>query len=266
MESTCKVGPISFLEFIWIEKMFEKQFELRYFEMGQQGEASPVTILTLLEEAAADHCLSIGYSLYDLLEKGIGWVLLSGCMVMERYPEYKEKITIRTWLSELGTCRGTRENIILDEQGAVIGRARGFWLFFNIKRRRPARIFDEILERWTINSKECLKNKDQQKIEPIKAAKYKKEFLVHRYDMDSNEHVNNLRYLQWAMEAIPDEIINNCYLHTIDGCFVGEAQYGHTIESLTEQDGRKKNFTHTIRDLNSKKVCSTARTVWKDRL
>ncbi|NGP88735.1 hypothetical protein [Fodinibius halophilus] len=64
--------------------MYKKQFDLRYFEMGQHGEATPVTILTLLEEAAADHCLSIGYSLYDLLEKGIGWGLLSERMKMNQ--------------------------------------------------------------------------------------------------------------------------------------------------------------------------------------
>jgi acyl-ACP thioesterase len=84
--------------------------------------------------------------------------------------------------------------------------------------------------------------------------------------MDSNEHVNNLRYLQWAMESIPEEIRDRYYLHTIDGHFIGEAQYGHTIESLTEPEDEGKIFTHTIRDIESKKVCSTARTVWKDRI
>ena len=66
--------------------MFKKQYELRYFEMNQYGEASPLTILTLLEEAAADHCLSIEYGLYDLMQQDIGWVLLGGYMQMERYP------------------------------------------------------------------------------------------------------------------------------------------------------------------------------------
>jgi len=245
--------------------MFEKQFELRYFEMDRHGQASPVTMLTLLEETAADHCLSIGHSLYDLLQQGIGWVLLSGRMVMERYPLYKEKITIRTWLSDFRTIRGIRENIIFDEQGGIIGRAKGLWLFFDIKRRRPARIFDEILERWTINPDESIKD-DIQEIKTLKTARYRNEFLVHRYDMDSNEHVNNLRYLQWAMESIPEEIRDRYYLHTIDGHFIGEAQYGHTIESLTEPEDEGKIFTHTIRDIESKKVCSTARTVWKDRI
>lgn len=242
--------------------MFEKQFDLRYFEMGRHGEATPVTILTLLEETAADHCLSIGHCLYDLLEKDIGWVLLSGRLVMERYPAYKEKITVRTWLSGFRTFRGTRENLIYGEEGTIIGRAKGNWLFFDIKRRRPARIFDEILERWAVHPHKSI-DVDSTEVNALDSALHRNEFVIHRFDMDSNEHVNNLRYLQWAMESVPDDIIDNCYLHTIDGNFVGEAQYGHTIESLAEPSDREKTFVHTIRDLDEDQVCSTARTVWK---
>ena len=54
-----------------MENYFEKVFDLRYFEMDKFGEASPTTILTLLEETAADHCYSIGHSLYDLLEQNV---------------------------------------------------------------------------------------------------------------------------------------------------------------------------------------------------
>lgn len=103
------------------------------------------------------------------------------------------------------------------------------------------------------------------KIETIEEAIYSNHFSVHRFDMDSNEHVNNLRYLQWAMESIPDEIVDNYFLSTIDGNFVGEAQYGQTIESLTDPAEEEKTFNHTLRNQENKQVFSTAKTVWKNR-
>ena len=127
-----------------MKKYFEKKFELRYFEMNNFGEASPTTILALLEETAADHCYSIDYSLYDLQKQNIGWVLLSGVIRMERYPIYKEKIIIRTWLSTYSSIRGFRENLLYDENRNIIGRSRGLWLFFDTKRRRPIQILDKI--------------------------------------------------------------------------------------------------------------------------
>ena len=70
--------------------MFEKQFELRYFEMNEHGEASPATVLTLLEETASDHCSFINHSLYQLIKQNIGWVLISGIMKIDRYPRHKK--------------------------------------------------------------------------------------------------------------------------------------------------------------------------------
>ena len=79
---------------------FDQSYNLRYFETNKHGMASPTTILTLLEETAAEHCNNIGYDLYNLENQNIGWVLISGIIDMTRYPKYKENITIRTWLSK----------------------------------------------------------------------------------------------------------------------------------------------------------------------
>ncbi|NOQ91371.1 MAG: acyl-ACP thioesterase [Flavobacteriaceae bacterium] len=249
-----------------MENYFDKKFELRYFEMNEFGEASPTTILTLLEETAADHCYSIDYDLYDLIDQNIGWVLVSGVMNMERYPNYKEKITIRTWLSSYSTVRGIRENIIYDEQNNIIGTAKGLWIFFDIKRRRPVEIFDEIKNSWSSCKEESVKYNVVKKIAAIDTAKFMKDFDVNKFDVDMNEHVSNLRYLQWSLESVPDEIIENYYLHTLEGRFIGEAHYGDSIRSLTESDVDKNSFVHTIKAQSNNQVFVTAKTIWKKRL
>jgi acyl-ACP thioesterase len=245
-----------------IKNYFNKQFELRYFEMNEYAVASPMTILTLLEETAADHCYLINHSLYQLAEQNVGWILISGFMQMERYPNYKEKITIRTWLSKYSTTKGFRENIIYDEHDNIIGRAKGLWVFFDIERRRSIKIFDDIKNRWSFYNEECINENITKKINAIDFANYKTKFKVNRYDTDMNKHVNNIRYLQWVIESIPDEIINNYYLYSIDGRFIAEAQYGDTIISLTKEDIIGKSFFHTIKIQGSNKVCATAKTVW----
>jgi len=248
-----------------LDNYFEKQIELRYFEMNKFGEASPTAILTLLEETAADHCLSINQSLYDLEKQNIGWVLLSGFMKMERYPIYKEKITIRTWLSGYSAIKGIRQNIIYDEQKNIIGRAKGLWVFFDIKRRRPIQILDSIKEKWSHYDEECVNHDIIAKIKAIDSSTKIKEFMINRYDVDSYQHVNNIRYLQWLMESIPEEIFDNYFLHSIDGRFISEAQYEDTIISYTEKDDAENSFAHTIKTKSNNKVCATAKTLWGKR-
>ena len=47
-----------------------------------------------------------------------------------------------------------------------------------------------------------------------------KSFPVNRYDIDSNNHVNNVRYMQWLMESIPDEFFNKARMQNIQGSFL----------------------------------------------
>jgi medium-chain acyl-[acyl-carrier-protein] hydrolase len=233
--------------------------------MNKFGESSPTIILALLEETAADHCYSINHSLYDLMKQNIGWVLVSGVMKIERYPKYKENIIIRTWLSGYSAIKGIRENIIYDENFNIIGRAKGLWVFFDIKRRRPIQILDDIKEKWSFCNEESINYDIIKKIEAIDSAKYTKEFKVNRFDVDTNQHVNNIRYLQWALDSIPDEIIDNNYLHSIDGRFIAEAQYGDEITSFTDRYIRDNSLVHTVKTHNNK-ICATAITLWKARV
>ena len=245
------------------DNYFDKQFELRYFEMNKLGLATPTIILGLLEETAADHCYVINHSLFDLVQKNVGWVLVSGTFQMERYPNYKEKITIRTWLSKYSSITGYRENIIFDENQQIIGRAKGLWVFFDIEKRKPIPIFNDIKEKWSYFNKEAIASNIKKKIAPIEFPDYTEQFKVHRYDTDTNKHVNNIRYLQWVIESIPEEIVDTHFLHEIDGRFIAEAQYGDTVLSITEKQIQENTFGHTIKIKGSETICATANTIWK---
>ena len=242
---------------------FDKQFELRYFEVNKLGLATPTIMLALLEETAADHSHSIGHSLFDLLEKNAGWVLVSGILQMIRYPNYKEKITIRTWLSHYSFIKGYRENIIYDEKNNIIGSAKGLWVFFDIDKRKPIPIFNEIKEKWSCLNEDSIHRDIKKKIIAVDSPHHTKQFRVNRYDTDANKHVNNIRYLQWVIESIPEEITDNFFLHEIDGRFIAEAQYGDTVLSLTQELEENNSFAHTIKIKGSDTICATAKTIWK---
>jgi len=98
---------------------------------------------------------------------------------------------------------------------------------------------------------------------PLFKFDYELEFKVNRYDTDMNKHVNNIKYLQWVLESVPEDIINNYYLHSIDGRFIAEANYGQTILSLTKNDIENESFIHTIKTKGDDKVCARAKTIWR---
>lgn len=245
-----------------MDTFFEKEFELRYFEMNKFGVASPTAILTLLEETAAEHCLSINYSLYQLEKQHIGWVLVSGTIEMERYPAYKEKIKIKTWLSNYSTIKGYRENLIYDQENNIIGRAKGLWVFYDILKRRPAAIYEDIKTKWHFNSQSSIDVNIDKKIIPIQHSRPEVEFNVYKLDIDGNNHVSNIRYLHWLMESLPEDLMDTYYLKTLNGRFVAEAKYGDTVEVYLKEEDKEYSFLHTIKSKKENKPCAIAQTVW----
>lgn len=244
---------------------FEKQYELRYFEMNKFGDATATAISTLLEETAAEHCLEIGYSLYDLKRKNIGWVLISGAIEMDRYPRYKEKITIRTWLSGYSLVKGYRENIILDETGNILGKARGMWVFYDIKKRRPIAIPEDIKKKWpAISEKSSEMDLDKKLINPNSKVPLV-EFNVYNLDIDGNNHVNNIKYLHWLIESLPRHLMDNYFLKSLNCRFLSEVYYGDTIRVFIEEGDVPNTFFHSVNSKQGEKICANAVTVWEKR-
>ncbi|MDR0463840.1 MAG: hypothetical protein LBG94_01850 [Treponema sp.] len=240
---------------------FNTNFRLRYFDMNKHGEATPTAILALLEEAAAEHCHDIDYSLYSLEKQNIGWVLVSGTIDMVRYPRYKEKIFIRTWISNYSLIRGYRENIIYDEAGAEIGKASGIWVFYDIEKQKPVPIFEEIKTRWGFNP-EIAQDVELDKIRVLEAGDEKAEYDINRSDVDSNKHVNNIRYFHWLIESLPDDILDNYSLKRINGKFFHGAYFGEKIKVYYRDETEDKMFLHTMRSNIDDRLLAAAHTTW----
>jgi acyl-ACP thioesterase len=230
--------------------------------MNKHGTASPTTILTLLEETAADHCYAIGHSLYSLESRNIGWILISGSITMNRYPKYKETIQIQTWISKFSLVKGYRENIIIDNTGCVIGNAKGIWAFYDIQNRKPVPVFEDIKTKWGIKP-DISTEINMDLINLITKDRPETEFDVYRSDVDSNKHVNNIRYFHWLIESLPDEILDEYLLKTINAKFYSEAKYGEKIQVYVDSDLENNTFTHTMKSNFDNKLLAAAHTKWK---
>jgi acyl-ACP thioesterase len=241
---------------------FDKKYELRYFEMNKYGMATPTAILTLLEETAAEHSHNIGYSLYNLERQNIGWVLISGAIDMLRYPAYKENITIRTWASKYTLLKGFRENLIIDDSGEIIGKAKGVWVFYDIEKKKPVPIFDEIKSKWGVNQ-EVSQEIDTDRIKIIDDGERPLEYAVYKSDVDNYKHVNNIRYFHWLIESLPDEISDNYILKKVTAKFYSDAKYGEKIQIHVKNEMEQNMFLHTMKSSLDNRLLAAAHSSWE---
>lgn len=241
--------------------LFVKEYDIRYKDVNDRQEATPVSILNFVEETAADHCAFIGKNVYDLQKQGIGWVLYAGCFHMDHYPRYRERIKIETWISMFRGFMGHREYRVLSEDGNLYGGFRGLWLYFDLEKRKPIPVDKVYYEKWPLRNNLAIDQEIISSKKRIENPDIEKSFSVNRYEIDSNNHVNNVHYMLWLMESIPDIFYEKAKLQYIQGTFIRETTYNRHVNSECKIVSPNK-LLHTVTEKESGTLLATASTTW----
>ncbi|MEG6520725.1 acyl-[acyl-carrier-protein] thioesterase [Desulfotomaculum sp. 1211_IL3151] len=249
------------------EKHHQKEFEVHYYEVNQYQEATPVSVLNYLEETAIAHSEAVGLGLNRLKSEGIAWVLNRWRVQMERYPQWNEKIIVETWPSHFERFYATRQFYIKDIKGKILGRATSLWIFLNIEKKRPLRIPAEYMLTYGLESQGVFEDPFSE-LYNLENPEVFKEFYVRRSDIDTNEHVNNTKYMEWVLETVPAEIYKNHILQSFEVIYKKEVGLGSIISAASQpiEELGKPTFAHTIKEKNQDYHLALAETRWVKRI
>lgn len=251
-----------------------RAFSPRYYEMNRWGETTPLTMLSLFEETAFSHCDVSGWDVYRLRNAGYGWILIRGGFSMERYPAYREHFTIETWLSASRHFYGNREFIVRGGDGTPIGTAHSLWVFYDLEHRKPVKVLDDILAVWAPDPDRTIPRDEDVAAPAITSMDRERSYDVRLHDIDTNGHVNNVNYLEWALEAVPQDVQDGSVLATVEGAYLHEVKYGQRVRPALEQmpGGPGRCFRHAVfAEATAEEAPGTptlvarARSAWKPR-
>lgn len=215
-------------------------------------------------ETSSYHSDSLGVGVKELRMKNYGWMLNRWRVKIYRYPVVKEKIVVETWTSSFDKFYATREFKIYDVNNNEIGKATTLWIFLDINKKRPIRIPKEFNQIYNIVDERLLH--DFYDFSPDFPIEKTIDFHVRKSDIDYNNHVNNVKYLNWILEPVPDSIESNCILSEFDILYKREVTYGKLIVSAIDKGdftGDNVEFLHKIMDSHNDSVNTYARTKWK---
>lgn len=232
--------------------IFEEEFKVRASEVNVKKEATLPAICNLLQEIAGNHARRLQFDITDLQQQELTWVLHRLRLQLDRFPRWREHITIRTWPSGGDGLRAHRDFIILDEEKNVLGRALSYWLILDIQNRRPIRIPENILNSVPRDSEHVLPV-DKENFTEIANHDSHQNFTVRRSDLDLNRHVNNVRYVEWALSCLPEDHKTSDF----DIKFLGEAHLNEEVVAKAQITNSHKRYE--IRRSSDKKILALAR-------
>lgn len=244
-----------------VPPIFES-FKIRSSEVHSNGLITFPAIGTFLQEIAGDSAQQLGFSIEQLIEKKITWVLTRLKIELEDYPKWREHIQVETWPSGYDRMVATRDFRIWNAKKECVGKATSIWMLLDLTTRRPVNVESVLAEFARENPDRALIIHRDDRLETVENSTECKYFNVRFGDLDLNNHVNNVHFMEWALEAIPDKVRKSQKLQSIDIQFRAECFYGDRIESQAESITENK-IRHFLKRESDQKEVARAETTWK---
>ncbi|GKX68468.1 acyl-[acyl-carrier-protein] thioesterase [Inconstantimicrobium mannanitabidum] len=225
---------------------YEKEYEINYYNVDSKGNLKITSIADFLCDVGMHQSEQLGVGIEALTNDNIAWVFYKYDIQVIRYPNLNEKVYVSTEAAAMKKFYAYRNYSIKDAEGNVVITGRGIFLLIDIEKRRAIRVPDAMGKVYDCNGESFdIDNLDKKFEQEIS-----REFFVRYSDIDTNGHVNNTRYMEWALEVVPRDIFDTCNMSRIKVNFLKEIQYGHKINSeariIHEDD--KYTIHHRITD------------------
>lgn len=216
-------------------KEFTKSYEIHYYDVSSDLKCKLTSLIDFICDIGTQQSEKVNIGLSYLNEKRYGWVFYKYDINVYRYPLFGEIISITTKVTGIRTFYGPREYVIKDQKGNIIADGKALFFLINIDKRRPVRVPHEIFEAYGIEKNSSCKI-DTEKLKKPETIDYQNDFYIRHSDIDTNKHVNNVRYVEWALETVPSDILDNYEIRNIKVLFEKETKYGDKITATAKID------------------------------
>lgn len=210
--------------------MFSKEYEFRYSDLDRRGEIKPCSVIDLLQDISIEHCASIGYPTEKLMELQIACLLDGWRIWFDKKLSPYEKVTVKTGIMSVSAIETLRKYEIW-QGGECKIIASAAWFTVDTSKMRIIRVPDAFKNDFESISEEdnglpVIRFKPEKDIEAVDNTK------VERRDLDTNNHMNNVKSAQVCVDGLPEDFSFN----TISIKYRKELSFGEEIEICRKTD------------------------------
>lgn len=164
------------------------------------------TIVKLLENAGNAHSDRAGDGVLDAVKSQKVWVLTDWKVKMMEFASYGQEIKVITWSQTVNQIFNVARDFEIYADNKLIGQATTRWVILDLQTGRPCKIEPSLIEKYQPEEKSLFEEKKLDKIPLAENITSEIKFKTRKSDFDFNDHVHNLTYIDYAFEALPQEI------------------------------------------------------------
>ena len=211
--------------------VFTHTFEIGFRDVGKSNKLTNRALIGFLEDIAGMHSNAVGLGLNDISTTGLSWILLNWKVRVFKRPIYGQKILVKTWSRKAEKFYTYRDFEVFDESNNLLAIATTKWLLLNAKTKGIEKITDDVINRYESQNVPVFKDEfEVNKITDPKVYDACFSYNIQRKDIDINDHMHNVYYLDLAYEALPDEVYKNCKFDNFEIMYKKEIKFGESVK------------------------------------
>lgn len=179
---------------------------VRYSETRPDGRMSLHALMNYLQDCSTFQSEELGVGVEALHRIGRAWMLASWQIRIDRYPVFREEITIGTKATEHDRLIAQRNFFIKDREGNFLVKANSCWTYVDRETGHAQLLTEECLSPYGQEPPLDMPMAPRKIRLPKGEAKEGASLAVTKEHLDSNEHVNNGQYVRIAENALPGAV------------------------------------------------------------
>lgn len=207
--------------------------EVLAFQAGAGGRLTLPWLCAVFQDGAERDASALGVGIPEMAAGGLVWVLQRLRAEIAELPRFGETFTLVTWPAGAERLLARREFELTSGDGRALARATSRWVVVDREARKPVRPPEGVRRLVPEARPPALEGPLPDLPARPEAFRWEKRFEVLRRDLDVAGHANNTRYVEWALETLPDAIAEGAEPRLLDIVFRREAVRGDVVLART---------------------------------
>ncbi len=181
--------------------MYSYKSRIRYSELDESGHLRLESLLDYFQDCSTFQSEDIGLGVDCLKKRHLIWVMSSWQIVVERYPDLCEWVTIGTIPYDFKGFLGFRNFLMTDEEGRRLACANTIWSLLDTRTGMPVKAPEDMQEKYVLGPKLDMEYAPRKIRIPEKMERREK-VRICPHHLDTNHHVNNGQFIRIATASL----------------------------------------------------------------
>lgn len=224
--------------------VFTYTCKVRYSDVGINNKLTLRALTNLLQESAISHSNIVGVGINNADTTHLAWLLSNWKVKMFSHPNCDEELTVKTWPRIFDKLYSFRDFEVYDKENNLVAIASSKWFPVDTQTKRIKKITPEISVPYgeTI-TKSVFENPFKEKIVVPEDLRLNFSYTIQRRDIDTNGHVNNLNYIDYALETLPEDVFNNTTFNNLEILYKKEIKLSDKINCYYSFENNEQVIT-----------------------